>query len=191
MEANLAMSRLLKPDVLLGLAVVLFALVLLVLWIPNDVDGDIINTVRRRSSIGDPMAPTVSGLLLLFCGAMLVLTGLFRSAGKAGLDRGNLVFLVVACGFLAGVILIMLFAGPLLVAALGVAEEYRLVRASLPWKYTGFLLGGFTLVFTAIVAVERRVRWRTVLLGLVIPLTIAVLYDLPFDDTLLPPNGDY
>ena len=71
------MSRLLKPDVVLGLLVTAFSLVLLFLWIPNDVDGDAIKTVRRRASIGDPMAPTVTGYLLLISGTMLAVTGFF------------------------------------------------------------------------------------------------------------------
>ena len=78
-----------------------------------------------------------------------------------------------------------------MVSLFDVADEYRLVRATAPWKYLGFLLGGFVLLFTVIVSVERRVRVRSIVLALVIPLVIAMFYDLPFDDTLLPPNGDY
>lgn len=185
------MARILKPDLILGLIIVLFALVLLFLWIPNDVEGDLINKVRRRSSIGDPLAPTVTGVLLLFCGLMLVITAVIKPTGTGRLSLSNGVFLVGAGAFLAGVVLVMLFTGPMAVSLLGVAEEYRLVRATAPWKYLGFLLGGFLLMFSVIGAVERRVRWRTVVLALVIPLIIALFYDLPFDDTLLPPNGDY
>lgn len=185
------MSRIMKPDVILGFVVVLFALALLLLWIPNDVEGDIINKVRRRSSIGDPMAPTITGILLLLCGLMLSITGLMKPAGKARLRLSNAAFLVGASAFFALVVIVMLFTGPLVVSLFGIADEYRLARATAPWKYLGFLLGGFVLLFTVIVSVERRVRVRSIVLALVIPLVIAMFYDLPFDDTLLPPNGDY
>ena len=114
---------------------------------------------------------------------------LFRS--KARLTLSNGVFLAGSIAFLTVVVLVMLLTGPLAVKLFGVAEEYRLVRASAPWKYLGFLLGGFVLLFSVMVAVEKRIRWRTVVLSIVIPLVIALFYDLPFDDTLLPPNGDY
>ena len=39
-------------------------------------------------------------------------------------------------------------------------------------------------------AVERQVRWSRVLLALGVTLILALLYDVPFEDLLLPPNGD-
>lgn len=185
------LHRVLKPDVILGAVTVVFALVLLLLWIPNDIKGEVINVVRRRKSIGDPMAPTLTGILLLLCGAMLMLTGLARPKGKEAFSGGNAVFVLVSVLFLTGVVGVMLFAGPVLVTLLGAAEEYRQLRATLPWKYVGFLLGGFVLLLACIGAVERRISLRTIALAIAVPLVIALLYDLPFDDTLLPPNGDY
>ncbi len=185
------MSRLLKPDVVLGLLVTAFSLVLLFLWIPNDVDGDAINIVRRRASIGDPMAPTVTGYLLLISGTMLAVTGFFRPVGKEAFTRRNLAYVAATAAVLALFVSVMLFTGPVLVSALGIAEEYRLVRTTPPWKYSGYLIGGSALMIGMIVAVERRLSRRTLILGLMVPLAIALFYDLPFDDTLLPPNGDY
>ena len=185
------LQRVLKPNVILGAVTVVFALVLLLLWIPNDIDGDLINVVRRRASIGDPLAPTMTGFLVLFSGVMLVATGLFQPVGKEAFSLGNLIFLICTALFCTVFVSLMLFTGPVLVAVFNVAEDYRQARALVPWKFTGYLLGGFVLVVGLVGAVERRVSRRTLVLAVLVPLVIALLYDLPFDDTLLPPNGDY
>lgn len=185
------MLRFLKPDTVLGLLVTLFALVLLFLWIPNDIDGDLINIVRRRASIGDPLAPTLTGYLLLLCGVMLTGTSLFRPAGSEGVSLRNFVFVLLAAVFLMVFVAVMLYAGPLAVSLFAGGEEYRLLRSRLPWKYLGYLLGGFLLMIAVISVIERRVSPRTILLAVVVPLAIALFYDLPFDDVLLPPNGDF
>ena len=162
---------------------------LLFLWIPNDVDGDAINIVRRRASIGDPGTHR----------HWLPAADLRHDAGRHGVlparwqgsfTRRNLAYVAATAAVLALFVSVMLFTGPVLVSALGIAEEYRLVRATPPWKYSGYLIGGSALMIGMIVAVERRLSRRTLILGLMVPLAIALFYDLPFDDTLLPPNGD-
>lgn len=126
------MTRFAKPDVVFGLLVLALALVLLVLWIPNDIKGDRVNIVRGRASIGDPMAPTLVGFFLLLSGAMLVLTGLFRPIGKERFSLGNALFLLGLCAFVGLVLMLMMVTGPVVVAIFGAAEEYRFVRATLP-----------------------------------------------------------
>jgi len=59
-----------------------------------------------------------------------------------------------------------------------------------PWKYLGYLLGGTLLIAGVVAWIERGVRWRSVVLAFGVVLALAMLYDLPFDDLLLPPNGD-
>ena len=69
-------------------------------------------------------------------------------------------------------------------------EEYRILRDTVPWKYTGFVIGGILLVFSLICFVEERLSWRALLISIGAVVGIILLYDLPFDDVLLPPNGD-
>ena len=46
-------------------------------------------------------------------------------------------------------------------------------------------------VFAGLMAlVDGRVSWTGVVTGLLAALVLVALYDLPFDDLLLPPNGD-
>ena len=59
-----------------------------------------------------------------------------------------------------------------------------------PWKYIGFGIGGGTMIFCMISFVEQRITWRALWVALAAVIGIIVLYDLPFDDVLLPPNGD-
>jgi len=46
------------------------------------------------------------------------------------------------------------------------------------------------MVFALIALTERRCTWRAALIAAVAPALIALCYDAPFDDLLLPPNGD-
>ena len=54
----------------------------------------------------------------------------------------------------------------------------------------GFILGGSTLVGAFICLASQKIRARFFLIGLAAAVAMIVLYDLPFDDLLLPPNGD-
>ena len=95
----------------------------------------------------------------------------------------NLGFLdaFVACTGLA--LVVMRFAGPL--AAELAAGDYRPLRDDPPWKYIGFVAGGALLIFSLNALVERRLA-----LAIAIALALALAWDLPFEDLLLPPNGD-
>ena len=46
------------------------------------------------------------------------------------------------------------------------------------------------MIFCMISFVEQRITWRALWVALAAVIGIIVLYDLPFDDVLLPPNGD-
>ncbi len=47
------------------------------------------------------------------------------------------------------------------------------------------------MVFGLISLVEHRLSWRRAGAALLAVAALIVVYDLPFDDLLLPPNGDY
>jgi len=83
----------------------------------------------------------------------------------------------------------MRWAGPIAASMVG-DGAYRLLRDTAPWKYIGFVLGGGTMTFCIVSFVEQRVTWRAVWVALAAVVGIIALYDLPFDDVLLPPNGD-
>ena len=112
-----------------------------------------------------------------------------KPAGAPRLDRPTLLFLCALFGISIISLLVMRWAGTAVSAMLG-AEEYRLLRDNVPWKYIGFGLGGFLLVSATVCLVERRVTWHAAATGAFAVVLIILLYDLPFEDLLLPPNGD-
>ncbi|MBF2759032.1 MAG: hypothetical protein ISN28_01985 [Ectothiorhodospiraceae bacterium AqS1] len=156
---------------------------------------------RRKVVIGDALAPVVA--------CAFIIVGALLDAVKGGKDHGldrtglaNLGWMLAA--ILAGLVL-MRWAGPLtvdLATTLGFAGEnasgsdgkqvieYRTLRNTPPWKYIGFFLGSALIIGALIARSERRLRPRHLWLGAFAALCLIALYDLPFDDLLLPPNGD-
>ena len=175
------------PNTLLGLFLLAAALVILFLWLPFDTETGLYEIRRRRATIGDALAPAF-GASLLALAAVLLLIGT-KTDDAARLTRDQVVFLGAIIGLVAVAMLLMRWTGPM-AASLAGAEEYRLLRDTVPWKYFGFALGGFILVTGLAALVERRVTRGAVLAGLFAVGLIIAIYDLPFDDLLLPPNGD-
>ena len=176
-----------SQDAVLGAVILGFGLVVALLWAPLDSETGIAMKVRGRWSIGDALAPTVAGVVLIVAGAGL-LAGALRRPRPPSIHMSNLGFLVsfAVCAALA--LAVMRFAGPL-AAELSVGE-YRPLRDEMPWKYIGFVSGGGLLIFGLIALVERRLSLRRLALAVAIAIGVALIYDLPFEDLLLPPNGD-
>ncbi|MCX2720837.1 hypothetical protein [Roseibium salinum] len=180
-----------RTDTWLALLCIAIALLAALAWIPADSGTGITEQARRRVTIGDALAPTIAaGVILL--GALMTLFG--RRLEGVGLSLRNLAFLGLLLAFFAISFALMRWTGPAVVAladaATGQELSYRALRDTAPWKYLGFVLGGGALIAGLIAAMEGRLRWRTVLIALVAVVLLAALYDLPFDDLLLPPNGD-
>lgn len=181
------MGRFDRANLILGLAFVAIALVIALLWAPMDSATGLIEKVRRQVTIGDALAPTLAATFLLVGGAMVAL---FETPSNAmRLTPGNLRFVAMLLAILILSFGIMRWLGPVTGEALA-ADGYRPMRDTAPWKYAGFLAGGVTLIAGLIALVEGRVTLRAVLIGLGASVVLIVVYDLPFDDLLLPPNGD-
>lgn len=182
-----------RSNLFLGLFFILFSLVLIFVWIPLDTDSGIIEKVRRQVTIGDALAPTIAGVFLLIGGVILVLFER-RASEQPDFDRPAFGFFLKVLALLAISMLIMRFAGPAAVAVAGLLTDtplqYRLLRDTLPWKYVGFFLGGTLMISGLIGLIEGRVTLRTVLIGIGAVVVMIAIYDWPFDDLLLPPNGD-
>lgn len=169
----------------LGAITVVLALVGLLVWIPLDTETGILEQVRRKTDIGDAFAPTVADLVLLAGGILL----LFEAGGPV-LTRAHVMWL----GGLLFVLLVGLalirWTGPVAAFLLSDGTEYRLLRDTWPWKYLGLLTGSVAIVAGLIALVEGRLSLRGVAIAFAVAAVLIGLYDLPFDDLLLPPNGD-
>ena len=176
-----------NQDILLGALALLFGCFIALYWAPLDSDTGLTEKVRGRWSVGDALAPTVAGVMIAVTGAFIALGGVMRDA-EATLSARNFLYLAAFLGIVTAGFMTMRHAGPLVAGVLG--EEYRLLRDERPWKYIGFVLGGGGMVFGLMSLAEGRLAFRHLALALAIAAGLALIYDLPFEDLLLPPNGD-
>ena len=175
-----------KAERWLGLFCVAFALVLIFIWIPNDVDTGAFQKVRRRLTIGDSLAPMVAGVVILLGGVLMYLS---PSENAKTLDRKAIIWVCLVVLSVAVSITIMRWFGPM-VTELLTDQTYRSLRATAPWKYVGYVSGGGALVYLLIGFATRSWSLKYLLIGLLAALCMALFYDLPFEDLQLPPNGD-
>ena len=181
MGAN-AMGRF-SQDQWLGLVFFAIAILVIFVWVPLDVDTGIVDRVRRRLVIGDSLGPTVAGVVLLIGGLLCFVRPGDDPRILQTRNIGWIALLLIVFVLCIG---IMRYAGPLSIGA----EDYRALRATPPYSYIGYVLGGTAMVATLICVVQRKVTARAIAIGFASSVIIALLYDLPFDDLLLPPNGD-
>ncbi|MEM6275610.1 MAG: hypothetical protein AAF714_01575 [Pseudomonadota bacterium] len=174
-----------RAHLILGLVALALAVLAAFLWIPLDTDSGLLETVRRRVSIGDALAPTIAAAFIGLGGFSLILFE--GSEGDSVVpSRENMFRIFALTGIVVLAILIMRWAGPVTLGA----EEYRLLRATPPWSWLGFLIGGALLVTALVAGIERRLSFRAVFVGVGWSIALILLFDLPFEDLLLPPNGD-
>ena len=181
------MRLLSSPDRRLGIVCVLLALAALVGWVPFDIETGLIEKVRRQVRIGDAMLP-VLGLGFVILGGLM--TVCLPQTQSPTLARENVGFLLKLVCVLALSLAMMRWLGPIVASVFAPEETYRALRDTAPWKHLGFVVGGTMLVSGLMALGEGRVTSRGLLLGFLATLALIVLYDLPFEDLLLPPNGD-
>ena len=173
-----------RKDKLLAIFFILAALLIIFLWVPMDTGTGLVEKVRRKYTIGDALAPTVAAAILLMGGVLLWL----RPSPHSSITKQHLIWTACLLGVLTLSLLLMRYTGP--IAALLLDVNYRPLRSTPPWNYIGFLVGGTILIGGLTSLVERRLSANSFIIGLIASLVVALLYDLPFDDLILPPNGD-
>lgn len=181
------MGRFDRANVLLGLLACAGALAVALIWVPLDSGTGLIEKVRRQVTIGDALAPTLAAGFILLGGLLVLFFEPAENARRLTLKHVQFLsafLLVVFVSFM-----IMRWSGPA-IGAFILEDGYRPMRDTAPWKYMGFVLGGVVLIAGLIALVEGRVSLRGVFIGFIATVALIVVYDLPFDDLLLPPNGD-
>lgn len=177
---------------ILGLGCIAVALLVMLVWIPLDVETGLIEKVRRQVTIGDSLAPMLGTMVIGLGGVILVFQR--PETIPSGVSLANLGFMAALLGLFAISFAVMRWGGPLAVQIAGFLTgedlSYRMLRATAPWKFIGFLVGSSALIALFIASIEGRFSLRAVLIGLIASCALIALYDLPFDDLLLPPNGD-
>ncbi|MDU8927119.1 hypothetical protein RXV86_06960 [Alisedimentitalea sp. MJ-SS2] len=176
-----------RANLILGLGTVVAALLVAFVWVPADVTTGVIEKVRRQVTIGDALAPMLAAGFIGLGGLLVIVFE--RPENARRITWRNIWFLAVFLIIVALSFAIMRWLGPAM-ASLIMDSGYRPLRDTAPWKYVGFLVGGAGMITALVSFVEGRVTWRAVLVGLAAAIGLIVVYDLPFDDLLLPPNGD-
>ena len=175
----------------LGLVFLATGIVIIFIWIPLDVDTGIIEKVRRQTVLGDSFAPFVAALIIGLGGLVAFLERPTPGAAEPDIAPSNLIHIACTIGILFVALMLMRYCGPQLVDWIrGDGQEYRLLRDTVPWKYAGFCIGGMFLVTGLISYTEKRFRWTHLLISALAVAAIIAVFDLPFEDLLLPPNGD-
>lgn len=181
--------------VCLGLAVIG-----LVAWVPFDSETPPIYEFRRQTYIGDAMLPMVALAGIALCAAVHLLMSLRRrpeALSKPPFDALTPVFFARFFAIVGTALVLLYWAGPVALALFGPGSEgdapvtYRVMRATVPWTYIGFVLGGFTMIFGLITLLEGRASLRRAIVALAAVAVLILVFDVPFDTILLPPNGDF
>ena len=182
----------LRFDAVIGLCLLGLALMTLLVWIPLDVDTDLVEKVRRRYIIGDSLAPAISMLLVIISCLFLIRSGVKSKPGAVNwlAVRGIVTFVMT---FAIG-LLVMRFAGPLLIIMLDSVTaadlNYRVLRNTPPVSYIGFVLGGTVIMGSLSHFMDGKLSRKRLALFFAIAVALALIFDVPFEDLLLPPNGD-
>lgn len=185
--------RRINTDVALGLGVIVLALLAIFAWVPHDTATGLIVKLRGRVSVGDALAPVAAFVLMAVAGVLIA----FEGRGKDWSPHpslANLQFVGLFTALFLVSVILMRWTGPALVGlahlAGGTDHSYRDLRDTIPWKYTGFVTGGTFLVTMLMSLIERRLSWRALFVGLAATALLIAIFDVPFPDLLLPPNGD-
>ena len=176
-----------NSDFVVGLSIMVLGCLVLFLWIPLDVESGLIEKVRSQVSIGDALAPSLAASVLILGGLLLIFQSL-RVKGVTQLSWNSLKYIFLLLALLGLSMAVMRWAGP--ITALIFSEDYRSLRDTVPWKYIGYFFGGIIMIFGLISMMEGQMRWRTLIISILAVLFLIIVYDLPFENLLLPPNGD-
>lgn len=181
-----------RANLYLALGCIAFAALLAFVWIPQDTGSGLVIKQRGRLSVGDGLAPTLAAAMIGLGGLLVLLQPTKKN--PHGISHNNILFLLRFLATCAIAIILMRWVGPACISltnwASGGDLEYRLLRDTAPWKYLGYVVGGTFLTAALIATVEGKLSWRTVVISLLAVCTLIALYDVPFDDLQLPPNGD-
>lgn len=176
-----------NSDFRLGFVGLMASGLILFVWIPLDVETGLIEKVRSQLTIGDSLAPSLAATVLMI-GSLLLIFQTFQTRGGAKFSWNNLKFIALLLVLLGFSLSVMRWAGPILAQLL--SEDYRSLRDTIPWKYIGYFSGGLIMVFGLMSMMEHRFRWHILIISVLAVLAMIIAYDLPFENLLLPPNGD-
>ncbi|RMD62601.1 MAG: hypothetical protein D6826_06995 [Alphaproteobacteria bacterium] len=189
-------------DIGFGAVLLAGSLLALFVWFPADIRGGFfhVNAIGR-SEPGDAFFPVILASTLALLSAVQLALAVLRprppaaDAASGRLTARNLRFLVIFIAITATGLAVMYWLGPLVVwlmRAWGLSDaEYRHLSDTAPYKYIGYVVGGFLMTLGLIVWSEGRIR-RGAIVTVVVVLAMAItIFDLLLTNVLLPPNAEF
>jgi hypothetical protein len=186
-------------DIGFGVVVLAVAVVALTVWFPNDIRGGVIVLgATGKPEPGDAFFPVILASLMGLLGAIQVCFALFKPSARAQagrLDSGNAVFMAGFCVIVGVGLALMYWCGPAVVGALksvGLTEhDYRQLTDTAPFKYIGYVVGGFVMTVAIVVRAEGMVRPRALLAVVLVIAFLVFVIDGLLSNVQLPPNAEY
>lgn len=190
-----------KPDpwdLGFGAVVLAAALLALFVWFPADIRGGFyhVNAIGKTEP-GDAFFPVLLAVTLAVLSGVQLLLSLLRGAPATGgrLTARNLRFLATFVAICGLGLLIMYALGPVtvwLLRELGLLDaQYRNLTDTAPYKYLGYLAGGFLMTLALIAWTEGRIRLVAVITVLAVQAVAILIFDGLLTNVLLPPNAEF
>lgn len=182
-------------ELLIAIAGAVISALILFVWIPMDINSGMIDTYRRQTYLGDAFLPSVVAAGMLITAVCQIVLVWFRRNDPSEdrlFDHVTFTFFAMFAAIMGVSLSVMFWAGPVVWDMLGDGERsYRQMRDTVPWKYAGYVLGGLVMVGGIITLLEGSLRTRTLVIAGGFIALLILIFDLPFDTILLPPNGDW
>ncbi|MBO0345729.1 hypothetical protein J0X15_10910 [Roseibium sp. CAU 1637] len=186
----------------LGVGTLVFALVSVTLWFPQDIgSGFLKKSLTGQTVPGDAFFPVLLMALMVPLAVMLVFTHFRSRSGSSGepvgdIGLGNLAFLLRAMLLVGLALLAMNWTGPALVwctnaAGLTELSGYRAVSGTFPFDVSGFFVGGTLLTCGFIHTTRHTLRLRDVVIAAVSTAALILVFDVLLINVQLPPNADF
>lgn len=189
-------------DIGFGVVVLVGSLIALFVWFPADIPTGFffINAIGREEP-GDAFFPIMLAVLLAILSSIQLVAALFKkraedpSSEPAVLTFQNLRFLIFFALIMGAGFSVMYWLGPTTVSFLkawGIIDaDYRQLTDTAPYKYIGYVVGGFLMTITLIAWTEGKVRPRSIIAVLITLAVAIIIFDVVLKNVLLPPNADF
>lgn len=188
-------------DIGFGVVVLLGSLLALFVWFPADIPTGFffVNAIGREEP-GDAFFPIMLAVLLVILSVIQLASALFK--GKSidaepspvlKLRNFKFLFIFILISFTG--FTIMHWLGPLVVSllnAIGALDAtYRQLTDTAPYKYIGYVVGGFLMTIALIAWTEGQIRPRSIFTVLLTLAVAIIIFDVVLKNVLLPPNADF
>lgn len=189
-------------DIGFGVVIFIGALLAIFVWFPNDIRSGFfyVNAIGKTEP-GDAFFPIILATTLAILSGIQLYISLFHKSSSASSEPcpaitvSNFKFLLTFGAICVLGLSIMYSLGPVTVWVMRefslIDAEYRNLTDTAPFKYIGYVVGGFLMTVTLIAWTEGRVRKPAVISVLTVLVVAIIIFDKLLTNVLLPPNAEF